>query len=73
MGLTECGNCIPTPKRGDSTCHRKLCILAEPASSTSVISGVTQLWKTNMAGKVTISDPSDAINETFVLLPGNYH
>lgn len=73
MGLTEGGNCIPTPKRGDSTCHRKLCILAEPASSTSVISGVTQLWKTNMAGKVTISDPSDAINETFVLLHGNYH
>lgn len=69
MGLTEGGNCIPTPKRGDSTCHR----LAEPATSTSVISGVTQLWKTNMAGKVTISDPSDAINETFVLLPGNYH
>lgn len=70
MGLTEGGNCIPTPKRGDSTSHRKLCILAEPATSTSVISGVTQLWKTNM---VTIPDPSDAINETFVLLPGNYH
>lgn len=49
------------------------CILAEPATSTSVISGVTQLWKTNMAGKVTIPDPRDAINETFVLLPGNYH
>lgn len=73
MGLTEGGNCIPTPKRGDSTSHRKLCILAEPATSMSVISGVTQLWKTNMAGKVTIPDPSDAINETFVLLPGNYH
>lgn len=24
MGLTEGGNCIPTPKRGDSTSHRKL-------------------------------------------------